>query len=123
LRLQPEKVKSGESAVPLQVSSQKSIAAPAQGGPMDKLRELARGALVIMVLDLEYDNDLEPTHGHTPIRHQLLWGAIEEALGKDAMLATVDRLCSEAKKGNWPVKTNPWKDRSYAERIAKEMDS
>lgn len=81
-----------------------------------ELEELAQAALIIMVLDLEYSNELRPVHGHTPIRHQLLWERIQDILGEKEMQCAVGRLEEAAKKGNFPVKTNPWKDKTYAEK-------
>lgn len=54
---------------------------------MTQIEQLAEQALAIMVLDLEYQS--QPLHGHAPIRHQLLWMWIVDALGDgfDAALA------------------------------------
>jgi hypothetical protein len=80
--------------------------------------DLAKQALGLMVLDIEYTDELPPTHGHTPIRHQLLWDMIEQFMGKDVMLDEVRRIRDEVRKAhNHPIKTNPWIDRTYRERM------
>ena len=72
---------------------------------MVTIKELARQALCIMVLDLEYSHEWPCTHGDTPIRHQLLWGWIRDAMGKDEMLVELGRLGADS--DNVPIKTNP----------------
>jgi hypothetical protein len=80
------------------------------GGMVEAARkeqaELARQALCIMVLDLEYDDLLPPTHGHCPIRHLLLWEYCRKALG-DEFDAEVVKLRESKATDNQTCKTNP----------------
>lgn len=67
---------------------------------------LAKQALTVMILDLEYRHDLRPVYGHAPLRHQFLWEWIEEALGGQFQ-EEAERLTNE-QKTEMAVKTNPW---------------
>ncbi len=69
--------------------------------------ELAKEMLIILVLDLQYSNELPARYGHTPMRHSGPWYSIERLIGKDAMFEEVARLEKVAVEGNLPCKTNP----------------
>ena len=73
----------------------------------DAIERLAKQALCVMVLDLEYDNDLRPGYGHAPLRHQLLWDWCREALG-NKFDAQVQGLV-DSRQDEKPVKSSPWK--------------
>ena len=73
----------------------------------DKLEVLARQSLAVLILDLEYSRDLRPINGYAPIRHQVLWESIQDALGDsfDNEAAEIEDI-KMVNAG--PVKTNPW---------------
>ena len=71
------------------------------------LAMLAKQTLIIMVLDLQYNNELPATYDHVPIRHNGPWFTIKNLIGKQAMFDEVARLEKAAADGNLPCKTNP----------------
>ena len=74
--------------------------------------DLAKQALAVMILDLEYSMELRPMYGHVPIRHQVLWSLIHAQLGEKEFQAEVAKLTSLLREGESPVKTNPWIEES-----------
>lgn len=56
---------------------------------------IAEQALAILVMDLGYDT--APLHGHSPIRHQLLWLQIVDVLGLVKVAELVPAMKQQAK--------------------------
>lgn len=77
------------------------------------LSRLATEALIVMILDLEYTNELRPLYGHTPMRHSGLWHSIAKALG-DKFVPETERW-TRAQAENPPIKTSPWLARAQEE--------
>jgi hypothetical protein len=53
----------------------------------------ARVVLCMMVLDMGYT--YAPTHGHRPIRHQMIWKQIEDVLGEDEVKRQVQEFLAD----------------------------
>ena len=76
--------------------------------------KFARLMLYIMVLDLGYT--YEPTYGHFPLRHQVLWKELKEYFGKE-FDEKVQSILQEREKGKNGFGTFPAADVIYGSCI------
>ena len=63
-----------------------------------------------MVYDMEYRGDRYPMHNFTPIRHQMLWLWIKQAMGEEYFKEELKRLAERQKEDpedTAPIPTNP----------------
>lgn len=76
---------------------------------VSSLEFLAEQALIVLVGDHGYSNDIPCRYGHHPLRHSILWDAVERALGKERMAELVDtyRRCAEAERQQLKFRLSP----------------